>query len=159
MKNLNNKQIIKINDLKFKKTLRMTTSPKQTNNQIKLRFITQKRLFNTRSIYKNVLEYLSVILEDEKRFYAYFKKRFPKSFKYLPIVKFVTFLFMLITLKMDYQTYSVLSSSILEEEFLTLAQTKFYSQYSFCFYFIIIIYEFVLLKTSLAWHLKKLAEI
>ena len=45
---------------------------------------------------------------------------------------------------MDYKTYSVLSFSILEEESLILAPTKFYSQYSFCFYFIIIIYEFVL---------------
>ena len=143
-KNLNNKQIMKINDLKFKKTLRMTTFLKQTNDQIKFRFITQKRLFNTRSIYKNVLEYISVILEDEKRFYAYFKKRFPKSFKYLPIIKFVTFLFILITLKMDYQTYSILSSSRIEEESLIFAPTKFYSQYSFCFYFVIIIYEFVL---------------
>ena len=123
----------------------MTTFLKQTNDQINFRFITQKKLFNnTRSIYKNVLEYLSVTLEDDKRFYAYFKKRFSKSFKYLPIVKFVTFLFILTTLKMDYQTYSVLSSSILEEESLILAPPKFYSQYSFCFYFVIIIYEFVL---------------
>ena len=45
---------------------------------------------------------------------------------------------------MDYQTYSVLSSTILEEESLILAPTEFYSQYSFCFYFIIIIYEYVL---------------
>ena len=44
---------------------------------------------------------------------------------------------------MDYQTYSVLSS-ILEEESLIPAPTKFYSQYSFCFYFVIIIYKFVL---------------
>ena len=138
MKNLNNKQIIKINYLKFKKTPGMINFAKQ------IKFITQKRLFNTRSIYKNVLEYLSVILEDDKRFYAYFKKRFPKSFKYLPIIKFVTFLFILITLKMDHQTYLVLSSSILEEESLILIPTKFYSQYSFCFYFVIIIYEFVL---------------
>ena len=88
MKNLNNKQIIKINDLKFKKTPEMINFAKQ----IKLKFITQKKLLNTRSIYKNGFKYLSVILEDEKRFYAYFKKRFPKSFKYLPIIKFVTFL-------------------------------------------------------------------
>ena len=53
MKNLKNKQIVKVNDLKF-------------------RVITQKRLFNTRSIYKNVLEYFSIILENDKRFYAYF---------------------------------------------------------------------------------------
>ena len=46
---------------------------------------------------------------------------------------------------MDYQTYSaVLSSTILEEESLILAPTEFYSQYSFCFYFIIIVYEYVL---------------
>ena len=32
---------------------------------------------------------------------------------------------------MDYKTYSVLSFSILEEESLILAPTKFYSQYSF----------------------------
>ena len=77
--------------------------------------------------------------------FVYFKKRFPKSFKYLPIVKFVTFLFILITLKIDYQTYYlVLSSSIFEEESLILASIKFYSQYSFCFYFVIITYEFVL---------------
>jgi hypothetical protein len=111
---------------------------------IKLKFITQNRLFSNRSIYKNVLNHLSVILEDEKRFYAYFKKKFPKSFKYLPIIKFITFLLILITLQMDYQTYSVLSSTILEEKSLILAPTKFYSQYSFCFYFIIIIYEYVL---------------
>ena len=104
----------------------------------------QKRLFNTRSTYKNVLEYLSVILEDEKRFHAFFKKRFPKSFKYLPIVKFVIFLSIFITLKMDYQTYSALPSSILEEESLITFPPKFYSQYSFCFYSVIIIYEFVL---------------
>lgn len=144
MRNLNNKQIIKINAFKFKKTLRMATSLKQTNDQIKSRFITQKRLFNTRSIYKNVLEYFSVILEDDKRFYTYFKKRFPKSFKYLPMVKFVTFLFMLITLKIDYQTYLVFFYSIVEKESLIIASPKFYSQYTFGFYFVIIIYEFVL---------------
>uniref|UniRef100_UPI003001CB00 hypothetical protein n=1 Tax=Cocconeiopsis kantsiensis TaxID=3082010 RepID=UPI003001CB00 len=143
MKNLNNKQIIKINALKFKKNTSNDYFSK-TNNQIKFRFITQKRLFNTRSIYKNVLEYFSVILEDDKRFYAYFKKRFPKSFKYLPIVKFVTFLFIFTTLKIDYETYSALYSSMLEEKSLILEPTKFYSHYSFGFYFVIIIYEFVL---------------
>lgn len=120
MKNFNNKQIIK-----------------QTHNQKKFRF-------NTCSIYKNVSEYLSVILEDDRRFFAYFKKRFPKSFKYLPIVKFVTFLFILTTVNMDYQTYSVLYSCIFEEKSLNLTPTKSYSQYSFFFYFVIIIYEFVL---------------
>jgi hypothetical protein len=114
---------------------------KNLNNK---QFIAQKRHFSIRSIYKNVLNHLSVILEDEKRFYAYFKKKFPKSFKYLPIIKIITFLLIFITLKMDYQTYSVLSSTILEEKSSTLALTKFYSQYSFCFYFIIIIYEYVL---------------
>ena len=104
----------------------------------------QKRMLSTHSLYKNVFKHFSVILEDEKRFYAYFKKKFPKSFKYLPIIKFVTFLLILITLKMDYQTYSVLSSTILEEESSILDPTKFYSQYSFCFYFIIIVYEYVL---------------
>ena len=114
-------------------------------NQIFFRPINKNPLFNIHSIYKNFLEYLSVTLEDDKRFYVYFKKKFPKSFKYLSIVKLVAFLFILITLKSDYQTYSVLSSSsILEEESLTLASPKFYSQYSFFFYFVIIIYEFVL---------------
>ena len=61
MKNLNNKQIIKINDLKFKKTPGMINFAKQ------IKFITQKKLLNTRSIYKNGFKYLSVILEDEKR--------------------------------------------------------------------------------------------
>jgi hypothetical protein len=90
----------------------VTTTLKQTNDQIKFRFITQKRLFNTRSIYKNVLEYLSVTLEDDRRFSNYFKKRFPKSFKYLPIVKFVTLFFIIpITLGIDYQTYSQVFSS------------------------------------------------
>jgi hypothetical protein len=104
----------------------------------------QINMKNLNSIYKNVLEYFSVILEDNRRFRAYFKKRFPKSFKYLPIVKFVTFLFILITLKMDHQTYLVVLTAILEEKSLTPDSIKFFSQYSFCFYFVIIIYEFVL---------------
>ena len=45
---------------------------------------------------------------------------------------------------MDHQIYSLLFSTIFEKEFLILALTKLYSQYSFFFYFIIIIYEFVL---------------
>jgi hypothetical protein len=45
---------------------------------------------------------------------------------------------------MDYQTYSVLSSTIIDEESLNLTSTKFYSRYSFSFYFIIIVYEYVL---------------
>ena len=83
-------------------------------------------------------------MEDKKRFNTYFKKKFPKSFKYLPMVKFVLFLLILLTLKMDYETYSVFSSTILEEESLILAPTEFYSPYLFCFYFIIIVYEYVL---------------
>jgi hypothetical protein len=83
-------------------------------------------------------------LEDDKRFNAYLKKKFPKSFKYLPIIKLVTFMFIFITLKMDYQTYSVLSSTITDEESLNLTSTKFYSQYCFSFYIIIIVYEYVL---------------
>jgi hypothetical protein len=145
MKNLKNKPIIKINDLKVKKTLLINTFLKQKNDQIKFRLIDQKRLLNTSSIYKNILEYFSVILEDGKRFNAYFKKRFPKSFKYLYIVKFVTFLIMFITLQIDYQTYSVISSSIEEESLIPISvPTKFYSTYSFCLYLVIIIYEFVL---------------
>ena len=45
MKNLNNKQIIKINDLKFKKTPGMINFAKQTE----LKFITQKRMLSTHS--------------------------------------------------------------------------------------------------------------
>jgi len=45
---------------------------------------------------------------------------------------------------MDYQTYSVFLSSVLAEKSSIPAPTKFYSQYIFCFYFVIIIYEFVL---------------
>ena len=45
MKNLNNKRIIKINDLKFKKTPGMINFAKQ----IKLKFITQKRILSTHS--------------------------------------------------------------------------------------------------------------
>lgn len=142
MKKLNHEQIIKINALKFKKIIRMTTSLKPKSYQIKSRLTTQKRLFNSRSIYKNVLEYLYVTLEDDKRFHTYFKKRFPKSFKYLPIVKFVSFLVIFITLKIDYQTYSVLSST--PEESLIVVQTKLYSPYSFCFYFVTIIYQLLL---------------
>lgn len=46
---------------------------------------------------------------------------------------------------MDYQTYSVFfSSPILEERTLVVTSTNSYSQYSFSFYLIIIIYEYVL---------------
>lgn len=113
----------------------MTTSIIQTNNQIKLRFITQKRFINTHSIYKNVMEYFTVILENEKRFNAYFKKRFRKSFKYLSKVKFVTFIFCILTTYIDYETYLEFFYSIFEEESLNLAAPKFYSYYSFGFYF------------------------
>lgn len=48
-------------------------------------------------------------------------------------------------MQIDFQTYSLFSSSILEEGCVTLAtKPNFYSQYSFGFYFIMIIYEFVL---------------
>lgn len=110
-----------------------------------LNLFTQKQMVSVNSIYKNILNRFSVILEDEKRFYSYYKKRFPKSFKYLPIVKFVTFLSMLFTLEMDYQTYSsILSSTISEEKSLISTPTKFYSKYSFCFYGVVIVYEYLL---------------
>lgn len=73
-----------------------------------------------------------------------FKKKFPKSFKYLFMVKFITFLFLFITLEMDYQTYYSARLSICEGKPLIPASTNFYSQYIFYFYFFIVIYEFVL---------------
>ena len=60
MKNLNNKQIIKINAFKFKKTLRLTTSLKQTNDQIKFRFITQKRMLSTYSTDTEIFDKLNI---------------------------------------------------------------------------------------------------
>jgi len=117
---------------------------KNQHIKLKLKCSTHKKMLSTRSIYKIVFNHLSVILEDKKRFNTYFKKKFPKSFKYLPMVKFVLFLLILLTLKMDYETYSVFSSTILEEESSILAPTEFYSTYLFCFYCIIIVYEYVL---------------
>ena len=66
-------------------------TPGTINFAKQIKLITQKMSSNIRSIYKNVLESLSEVLEDDKRFYAYFEKKFPKSFKYLPIIKFGIF--------------------------------------------------------------------
>jgi len=100
----------------------------------------EKKIINFK---KNVLQYITEIFEDERRFNNYFKKRFPKSFKYLPIVKLLGFLLILVTLKMDYQTYSVLSSPTPEKS-LALDPIKSCSQYSFFFYLITIMYEFII---------------
>ena len=85
-----------------------------------------------------------VLLEDERRFQVYFKKKFPKSYKYLSIVKILTLLSIVLTANMDYHTYTEFLSSVLREEPLSPAETKSYSKYSFGFYVIIIIYEFIL---------------
>lgn len=95
-------------------------------------------------LYQKASKYLSVLLEDNKRFYVYYKKRFPKSFKYLPICKFLGLIVIFITIYVDYQSYLEYSFSMLEKESLTLAPPKQYSYYSFSFYFVIIIYELVL---------------
>jgi hypothetical protein len=103
----------------------------------------QKELFNKSIVRKNILDYISVILEDRERFNAYYKKRFPRFFKYLFLVKFVALVFIYITLYIDYQTCSSLYYSIVEEKSL-IPNPTFYSYYSFFFYFVIIICEFVL---------------
>ena len=54
MKNLNNKQIIKINDLKFKKTPGMINFAKQ------IKFITQKRMLSTHSTDTEILDKLNI---------------------------------------------------------------------------------------------------
>jgi len=56
IQNLNNKQIININDLKFKKTFRMTNFAKQ----IKLRFISQKRMLSTRLTDTEIFDKLDI---------------------------------------------------------------------------------------------------
>lgn len=56
MKNLNNKRIIKINDLKFKKTPGMINFAKQ----IKLKFITQKRILSTHSTDTEIFDKLNI---------------------------------------------------------------------------------------------------
>ena len=109
-----------------------------------IKFITQKILFNTCSTYKKVSEYLFISLEDEKRFKAYYKKRFPKSFKYLPIVQFLALLSIFVIAYIDSQTYKEYLCSVLQEEPVIPANPKFYSHYIFGFCVIITIYEFVL---------------
>ena len=54
MKNLNNKQIIKINDLKFKKTPGMINFAKQ------IKFITQKRMLSIHSTDTEILDKLNI---------------------------------------------------------------------------------------------------
>ena len=54
MKNLNNKQIIKINDLKFKKTPGMINFAKQ------IKFITQKRMLSTHSTDTEIFDKLNI---------------------------------------------------------------------------------------------------
>jgi len=51
---------------------------------------------------------------------------------------------MLTAIVVDYQNYSRLFFAISLEESLILAQTEYYSQYVFCLYFTIIVYEYVL---------------
>jgi hypothetical protein len=66
IQNLNNKQIININDLKFKKTFRMTNFAKQ----IKLRFISQKRMLSTCLTDTEIFDKLNIniksVLNDSK---------------------------------------------------------------------------------------------
>ena len=56
MKNLNNKQIIKINDLKLKKPPGMINLAKQ----IKLKFITQKRMLSNHSTDTEIFDKLNI---------------------------------------------------------------------------------------------------
>ena len=104
----------------------------------------QKRFFSNSSMYEKTLRYISVILEDDKRFSVYFRNNFPKSFKYLPIIKLITIFFIFMILILDYSAYSTFFSVTIQNESVACISPKFYSQYLFCFYFGIILYEFFL---------------
>jgi hypothetical protein len=66
------------------------------------------------------------------------------SYKYLPLVKIVSLLLMLTAIGVDYQSYSKLFFAISLEKSLTPPQAEYYSQYAFCLYFAVIIYEYLL---------------
>lgn len=72
------------------------------------------------------------------------KKKFPMSYKYLPLVKFVSLLLLFKTISVDYQTYSRFLSTILLEESPIPASPDYYSYYAACLCFSIIVYEYVL---------------
>ncbi len=114
-------------------------------NKNKTIFYIQKKFFNTNSLFykKKVLGYISTVLEDDKRFSAYFQKRFPMSFKYLPIVQFIVLLLMFLTVLMDNETYKVFLSSMLAGESPPVSSVS-YSRYTFGCFFVILVYEFVL---------------
>jgi len=79
-------------------------------------------------IKKYISKNLTLILEDEMRFSNYFKKRFPMSYKYLPLVKIVILLLLLTAIGMDYQEYSRLLFNISLEENFIPAHKEYYSQ-------------------------------
>jgi len=83
---------------------------------------------NREKIKKYISKNLTIILEDEMRFSNYFKKRFPMSYKYLPLVKLVNLLLLLTAIGMDYQAYSRLLLDISLEESLIPAHKEYYSQ-------------------------------
>ena len=96
------------------------------------------------SVVTNILNTFFIILEDEKRFSAYYKKKFPRSFKYLSVIKFTSFLLLLITVNIDYHTYSTLFYNISQEESVIIDSKEYYSRYSFCISLMIIYYEYAL---------------
>ena len=97
------------------------------------------------------INYICAIIEDTQYFNSYFKKKFPRSFKYLPLIKFITLLLMATLIYIDSQSHlSVLNSidrgdleideSIYENKL--EENISFYSKYTLCFFFVVITYEY-----------------
>jgi hypothetical protein len=62
----------------------------------------------------------------------------------LPLVKIVSLLLLLTAIGLDYQSYLRLYFVIPLEESLARVHIEYYSQYAFCLYLSVIIYEYVL---------------
>lgn len=108
-------------------------------------FIILSIFLNIKKIKKNISKNLTIILEDETRFYVYFKKRFPMSCKYLPLVKIVSLLLLLTAISVDYEAYTRFSLYLTQESIIPSHTVEYYySKYAFCLYLSIIVYEYML---------------